>query len=236
VVPRTVLLGGKAAPDYRMAKRIIELAHAVAAVVDRDPAVAGRLRLVFPANFDVSLAERIYPAADLSEQISLAGKEASGTGNMKLALNGAITIGTLDGANVEILERVGEDSFFLFGLTVEEVLARRASGYRPRTEVEDDAELARVLGAIAEGRFSDGDRDRFRPIVEDLLERDPFMVLADFRAYLECVGRALDATRDVEGWTRRSILNTARCGFFSSDRSIRDYCERIWKVSPVRVG
>jgi len=229
VVPRTVLLGGKAAPGYRMAKRIIELAHAVGAVVNDDGDVGGRLRLVFPANFDVSLGERIYPAADLSEQISLAGKEASGTGNMKFALNGAVTIGTLDGANVEILERVGEDNFFLFGMTVEEVRRRRAEGYRPRDEVAADSELRRALGALADGRFSGGDRGRFRPILDDLLERDGFMLLADFRSY------ALAATRDVEGWTRRSILNTARCGFFSSDRSVREYCERIWGVSPVPV-
>ncbi len=235
VVARTVLLGGKAAPGYRAAKLIIRLAHVVAAVVNPDPAVAGRLRLVFPSNFDVSLGERIYPAADLSEQISLAGKEASGTGNMKFVLNGAVTIGTLDGANVEILERVGEDNFFLFGMTVEDVMRRRAEGYDPRTELEADPELRRAVEAVAEGAFSGGDQELFRPLVDGLLERDEYMLLADFRPYVDCLSRALEATRDPEAWTRRSILNTAHCGFFSSDRSIRNYCERIWKATPVPI-
>ncbi len=235
VVPRTVLLGGKAAPGYRAAKLIIRLAHAVAGVVNGDPAVAGRLRVVFPANFDVSLGERIYPAADLSEQISLAGKEASGTGNMKFALNGAVTVGTLDGANIEILQRVGDDNFFLFGMTVDDAMRRRERGYDPRAELEADGDLRRAVDAIADGAFSTGDRELFRPLVASLVEHDSYMVLADFRSYLDCVSRALEATRDQDGWTRRSILNTARSGFFSSDRSIRDYCERIWKAAPIAV-
>ncbi len=154
---------------------------------------------------------------------------------MKFALNGAVTVGTLDGANIEILERVGDDNFFLFGMTVDDVMRRRERGYDPRAELEADGELRRAVDAIADGTFSAGDRELFRPLIGSLVERDEYMVLADFRSYLDCVGRALEATRDPEAWTRRSILNTARCGFFSSDRSIRDYCERIWKAIPVPV-
>ncbi|MCC7370269.1 MAG: glycogen/starch/alpha-glucan phosphorylase [Chloroflexi bacterium] len=235
VVPRTVIFGAKAAPGYRMAKLIVKLINDVAAVVNNDPDVAGRLKVVFLPNFNVSLGERVYPAADLSEQISLAGKEASGTGNMKLALNGALTIGTLDGANIEIRQLVGDENFFLFGLTAEEVAEHKARGYRPRDYVTADRELSLALDQIASGHFSDGDAGLFRPIVDNLLNDDPFMLLADFRSYIETQERAEHAYRDADHWSRMSILNVARCGYFSSDRSIREYCEEIWRVTPIDV-
>ena len=191
---------------------------------------------MFPANFNVSLAERIYPAADISEQISMAGKEASGTGNMKFALNGAVTVGTLDGANVEIRERVGAENFFLFGLTTEEVFETKERGYHPRAYYESNPELRRVIDSIAGGEFSGGDTDLFQPIVDSLLHRDEYLLLADFPSYTECSERAAKAYTDRSVWTRMSILNSARCGFFSSDRSMRQYCDEIWKVKPVRVS
>jgi glycogen phosphorylase len=229
---RTVLFAGKAAPGYRMAKLIIKLIHAVGAEVDRDPAARGRLKVVFVPDYNVKNSGRIFPAADLSEQISTAGKEASGTGNMKLALNGALTIGTLDGANVEIREEVGEENFFLFGLTADEVTAWKRRGYRPRAVYEGDDELREALDQIAGGKFSDGDRSLFLPLVESLLGPDPFMVLADFRAYVDCQRQVEAAYADRQDWTRKSILNTARMGKFSSDRSIREYCDEIWRVGP----
>jgi starch phosphorylase len=235
VVPRTVLLAGKAAPAYTMAKLFIRLCNAMAETIERDPATRGLLRVVFVPDFNVKNAQHIYPAADLSEQISTAGTEASGTGNMKFALNGALTIGTLDGANVEIREAVGADDFFLFGMTTEQVLARRKAGYNPRQEVERDPELAMLLDAIAHGRYAGDHPGLFAPFVKDLIERDPFMVLADFRAYIDCQRRVSRAWTDVTWWTRASIHNAARCGKFSSDRSIREYAERIWKISPVPV-
>jgi len=184
----------------------------------------------------VKNAQRIYPAVDLSEQISTAGKEASGTGNMKFAMNGALTIGTLDGANVEIREAVGEENFFLFGLTASEVedLVRR--GYHPRSFVESDRELAEVLWLIESGHFTPSEPDLFRPYVRSLLEQDPFLVLADFRAYVECQERASQAFRDVDWWTSASILNVARMGRFSSDRSIRDYVREVWHTTPVKLA
>jgi len=236
IVPRTFLFGAKAAPGYRMAKLIIRLIHRVAEVVNQDPAVQGRLRVAFPANFNVSLAERIYPAADLSEQISLAGKEASGTGNMKFALNGAVTIGTLDGANIEIRDLVGAENFFPFGLTTEQVFAAKANGYHPKDYTRHNAELRAVIDAIASGHFSRGDATMFRPIVEHLTLYDEYMLMADFASYIEASERAAAAYRDRETWTRMSILNTARCGYFSSDRTVRQYCEDIWHVQPVEVA
>jgi len=236
VAPRTILLAGKAAPGYRAAKLIIRLAHGVAEAIAADPRVHDRLRVVFVPDFSVKSAQRIYPAADLSEQISTAGMEASGTGNMKFAMNGALTIGTLDGANVEIREAVGPEHFFLFGLTAEEVLTRRRGGYDPRREVEQDPELGRVLELIASGAFSPGDRGLFAPLVDDLLHRDPFFVLADFRAYVDCQRRVDEVWRDPTRWVRSSILNTARTGRFSSDRAIREYAAEIWRLPPVRVG
>jgi starch phosphorylase len=178
----------------------------------------------------------IFPAAELSEQISTAGKEASGTGNMKFAMNGALTIGTLDGANVEIREAVGPENFFLFGLTVEEIRRLRAEGYRPRAVYERDAELRNVLDALSDGTFSRGDASLFRPLVESLLDHDPWLLLADFRSYVECQAEVERAYLDPERWTRMSILNTARMGRFSSDRSIADYCRDIWRVEPVPIA
>jgi len=235
MVPRTFIFGAKAAPGYYMAKLIIKLINAVGAAVNTDPLVAGRLKVAFLPNFNVTLGEVIYPAADLSEQISLAGKEASGTGNMKFALNGALTIGTYDGANIEILERVGAENFFLFGMRVEEVFALRAAGYRPRDHYEGNAELRRAIDQIAKGEFSQGDPTLFAPIVSSLLDRDEFMVLADYQAYVDCQASVEQAYGNVEGWTRSSILNAARCGFFSSDRAMRQYVEDIWKAQPLIV-
>ena len=230
VTPRTFIFGGKAAPGYFMAKLIVKLVNSVAEVVNSDPDVAGRIKVVFLPDFNVTLAQRIYPAAELSEQISTAGKEASGTGNMKFAMNGALTIGTLDGANIEIREEVGEENFFLFGLTAEQVYALKASGYQPRAWYEGSQALREVLDSLVSGRFSRGDRGLFAPLYESLLEHDPFLLLADYQAYVDCQDRVALVYRDEERWTRMSILNTARTGKFSSDRSIRDYCERIWGI------
>ena len=236
LVPRTFLLAGKAAPSYQAAKVIIRLAHALADAARAIPGGTELARVVFVPDFNVKNAQRVYPAADVSEQISTAGKEASGTGNMKLTLNGALTIGTLDGANVEIREAVGADHFFLFGLTAEEVEARRRAGYDPRAVLATDPELAGVLDELVSGRFAPaGERDVFAPLVRTLIERDPYFVLADFRAYVAAQARVAHAWRDVDGWTRASILNTARAGRFSSDRAIREYAERIWRVDPVKV-
>ena len=235
IVPRTFIFGAKAAPGYYMAKLIIKLINAVGAAVNSDPLVADRLKVAFLPNFNVTLGEAIYPAADLSEQISLAGKEASGTGNMKFALNGALTIGTYDGANIEILERVGPENFLLFGLRVEEVFALRGAGYRPREYYEANEPLRRAIDQIASGTFSGGDPTLFAPIVSSLLDRDEFMVLADYQAYVDCQDDVDLAYGNVEAWTRSSIRNAARCGFFSSDRAMRQYAEDIWKVRPLPV-
>ena len=230
IPPRMVLFGAKAAPGYQMAKLIIRLINQVGATIAADPAMAGRLSVVFPANYNVTLAERIIPAADLSEQISMAGKEASGTGNMKLSLNGALTVGTLDGANVEIRELVGEDNFFLFGLTEDEVVARKAAGYNPGMVYREDEELRAVIDEIASGYYSPpGEPELFRPIVETLLMRDEYLVLADYRAYIDAQERVDALWGDKAAWTAMSIRNTARTGFFSSDRAMRDYFDRIWK-------
>ena len=232
--PRTFIFGAKAAPGYAMAKRVIHLINAVGSVVNNDPRLDGRLKVVFPPNYNVTLAERVIPAADLSEQISLAGKEASGTGNMKFALNGALTIGTDDGANVEIRELVGDDNFFLFGMSEPEVEELWAAGYRPGEFAQADDELRRALDLIASGAFSDGDRSTFEPVVSNLLYDDRFMVLADYTAYIAAQERVDAAYADHDGWTRSAILNVARTGFFSSDRSIRDYIDRIWHTQPAR--
>jgi starch phosphorylase len=230
---RTVIFGGKAAPGYRMAKLIIKLINAVAAAVNQDPVVSQALKVVFLPDFNVKTSHHVYPAADLSEQISTAGKEASGTGNMKFAMNGALTIGTLDGANVEIRDAVGHENFFLFGLTAEEVERRKAEGYAPRSIYESNPELREAIDLIDSGFFSDGDRGLFRPLVESLLTRDDYMLLADYQAYVDCQQRASDAYVDRSNWTRMSILNSARVGRFSSDRSIGEYCRDIWKVRPI---
>jgi starch phosphorylase len=233
-VPRTVIFGGKAAPGYRIAKSIIRLITGVASVVNRDEQTAGLLQVVFLPDFNVTLGQHVYPAADLSEQISTAGKEASGTGNMKFSLNGALTIGTLDGANVEIRDAVGHENFFLFGLTAGEVNDAKARGYRPRDVYESNPELRETLDLVADGAFSDGDRERFRPLVDSLLDRDDYMLLADFQAYVDCQDRVSAAFGDRRRWTEMSILNGARAGRFSSDRSIRDYCRDIWNVEVPR--
>jgi glycogen phosphorylase len=236
VTPRTVLFGGKAAPGYRMAKLIIKLINSVAAVIHQDPKVSELLKVVFVPDFNVKNGQRVYPAADLSEQISTAGKEASGTGNMKFSMNGALTIGTLDGANVEIRDAVGPENFFLFGLTAEEVTKRKAEGYSPRAIYEANPALREALDLIASGFFSNGDRELFRPLVESLLNHDDYMLLADYQSYVDCQQQVSEAYRDQKNWTRMSILNSARVGRFSSDRSIREYCRDIWNVSPIEAG
>ncbi len=236
VTPRTVIFGGKAAPGYFMAKLIIKLINSVAAVVNADPKVAGRLRVVFWPDYNVKNSQLIFPSADLSEQISTAGMEASGTGNMKFALNGALTIGTLDGANVEIREEVGSENFFLFGLTAEEVMAVKARGYRSKGIYESNAELREALDDIASGRFSQGDANLFRPFVDSLLYHDTFLALADYQSYIDCQDAVAAAYRDRERWTRMSILTVARMGKFSSDRAIQEYCDGIWKVKPLAVS
>jgi starch phosphorylase len=200
--------------------------------VNTDPVVRDRLKVVFFPDFNVKNAHFIYPAADLSEQISTAGKEASGTGNMKFSLNGALTIGTLDGANVEIREEVGAENFFLFGLTASEVAEVKARGYRPRDHYEQNAKLREIIDFIAGEALGHGDAELFRPIVENLLDHDPFLLLADYQAYIDAQDRVSALWCDTAAWTRQSILNSARMGKFSSDRSIRDYCERVWKVQP----
>ena len=233
VQPRTAVFGAKAAPGYAMAKRIIHLINAVGSVVNSDPRLEGRLKVVFPPNYNVTLAERVIPAADLSEQISLAGLEASGTGNMKFALNGALTIGTDDGANVEIRRLVGDENFFLFGMSEPEVSEMTARGYRPGDFYQADAGLRRAIDLIASGAFSCRDRSVFEPIVSNLLYEDRFMVLADYASYVAAQGRVDAAYANQETWTRSAILNVARTGFFSSDRSIRDYIDRIWHTPPL---
>jgi glycogen phosphorylase len=235
MTPRTVMFGGKAAPSYRMAKLMIKLINAIGEVVNRDPVTRDRLRVVFIPDFNVKVGQRIYPAADLSEQISTAGMEASGTGNMKFAMNGALTIGTLDGANIEIREEVGAENFFLFGLSAQEVQALKSNGYRPEAFYQANETLKAVLDFIADGYFSHGDRDLFRPLVDQLKLNDPFLVLADYQSYVDCQDQIAQVYRDPELWSRMSILNTARMGKFSSDRAIQEYCEEIWKIKSVPI-
>jgi starch phosphorylase len=235
IAPRCFIFGGKAAPGYRMAKLMIRLITGVAAIVNDDPLIRGKLKVVFFPDFNVKNAHAIYPAADLSEQISTAGKEASGTGNMKFTLNGALTIGTLDGANVEIREEVGADNFFLFGLTTEQVNSLHAQGYSPRDCYERDAELREALDLIASGAFSGGDTEMFRPLFNHLLYHDTYLLLADYRSYVDKQAEVDLAFRDTTRWTHMSILNTARSGKFSSDRSIGEYCSAIWHTAPIPI-
>ena len=231
VHPRTVIFAGKAAPGYERAKQIIRLVNDVAAVINRDPDVKGLLKVVFLPNYSVSLAEVIIPAADLSEQISTAGMEASGTGNMKFAMNGALTIGTLDGANVEIRDAVGPENLFVFGLTVEQVAVKKSEGYDPRTFVAGDEDLRGVLAAIGSALpFAGGEASRYLPIVSSLLERDEFLLLADFASYRDTHLAAEALYRDEDAWTRKAILNVARMGSFSSDVTIADYASDIWRI------
>jgi glycogen phosphorylase len=236
IPPRAFIFGGKSAPGYTMAKLIIKLINAVAETVNADPEVNSRIKVAFVPNFNVQSAQLIYPAADLSEQISTAGKEASGTGNMKFMINGALTVGTLDGANVEIREEAGDENFFLFGLTVPDVERVLSGGYRPSRYIEDNEELGEVLGLIADGRFSRGDTEVFRPLIDNLTHHDTFLVMADYADYITCQQQVSDTWRDAEAWTRKSILNSARSGKFSSDRAIAEYCDEIWNVQPVRVS
>jgi starch phosphorylase len=233
---RTFIFGAKAAPGYFMAKLIIKLINSVAEVVNNDPVVKDRLKVVFFPDFNVKNAQHIYPAADLSEQISTAGLEASGTGNMKFSMNGALTIGTLDGANVEIREEVGTENFFLFGLDAAQVQDIKIRGYHPHQIYENNTVLREVLDFIASGSLAGGDSKLFSPIVENLLYQDQFLVLADYQAYIDCQEQVSNLWRDQPNWTRKSILNVARMGKFSSDRSIREYCEHVWNVKPVIVG
>ena len=236
VTPRTFIFGGKAAPGYYMAKLIIRLINAVGEVINADPDVAGRLKVVFLPNFSVKLGQSVYPAADLSEQISTAGKEASGTGNMKFSMNGALTIGTLDGANVEIREEVGSENFFLFGLNAEQVTRTLAGGYRPREVYDSNAELKGVLDLISSGLFAHGDTGAFAPLVDHLLWHDSYLLLADYASYISCQENVGRCYGDSARWTRMSILNVARIGKFSSDRTIDEYCRDIWRVKATPVS
>jgi starch phosphorylase len=235
VTPRTFLFGGKAAPGYYMAKLIIKLINSIADVVNNDPDTRDRLKVVFLKDYNVKFAQRVYPAADLSEQISTAGKEASGTGNMKFSMNGALTIGTLDGANIEIRDAVGAENFFLFGLTAQEVLAKKAAGYNPWDYYNSNPELKLTIDRLSSGFFSHGDPNLFKPLLDSLLYHDDYLLFADYQSYVECQDRVSQAYQDQDHWTRMSILNVARMGKFSSDRSIRDYLQNIWKALPVKV-
>ncbi len=233
--PRTFMFGGKAAPGYVTAKLIIKLINAVGEVVNNDASIDGKLKVVFLPDYNVKFAQHVYPAADLSEQISTAGKEASGTGNMKLSMSGALTIGTLDGANIEIREEVGEDNFFLFGLTADQIYSMKAHGYRPLDFYESNRDLREVLDDLERGAFSNGDPNLFRPLVDSLKYHDPFFLLADFQSYIDCQARVDQAFSEQDHWTKMSILNVANMGKFSSDRSIREYCKDIWNTEAVKI-
>jgi glycogen phosphorylase len=236
IQPRTFIFGGKAAPGYHLAKLIIKLINAVGDVVNRDAGIRDQIKIVYLPNFNVGNGQRVYPCADLSEQISTAGKEASGTGNMKFTMNGALTIGTLDGANIEIRDEVGADNFFLFGLTTDEVAAVWRHGYRPFEYYDNSPELRDVIDLIRHGFFSRGDTDLFRPFVDRLLHQDPYLALADYQSYRDCQQLVATHYADRERWTRMAILNSARSGLFSSDRTIREYCRDIWHASPVPIS
>jgi starch phosphorylase len=235
IVPRTFIFGGKAAPGYHAAKLIIKLINSVGEVVNNDPAVRDRLKVVFFPDFNVTNAQSIYPAADLSEQISTAGKEASGTGNMKFSMNGALTIGTLDGANVEIREEVGEENFFLFGLTSSQVEDAKRSGYDPHFIYDYNRELHEVIDLINSGCFPRCDPNLFKSLTDKLLWDDPFMLMADYPLYVACQELVSKTWTNTSRWSRMAVLNIARMGKFSSDRSIQDYCEQIWRVKPFRI-
>ncbi len=235
IAPRTVIFGGKAAPGYYMAKLMIRFINGIAEIINADPDMEGRLRVIFLPDYNVKLGEQVYPATDLSEQISTAGMEASGTGNMKFAMNGALTIGTLDGANVEIRERVGAENFFLFGKTESEIMKLNQSGYRPKEIIQSLPELSETLRLIEIGHFSNGDSELFKPLLNSLMGTDPFFVMADFADYLRAQDSVSRAWTNRNHWNRMSLLNTARSGFFSSDRSIQEYCKTIWNVEPFPV-
>lgn len=233
ITPRTVFFGAKAAPGYYLAKMTIELINNVSRVISSDPAVKGKLAVHMLPNYNIEMAQNLIPATELDEQISQAGKEASGTGNMKFALNGALTVGTLDGANVEIRERVGADNFFLFGMTVDEVEAQYANGYNPAKYYEADPRLKQAIDLVADGTFSNGDRNAYSPLVADWLTKDWFMTLADFSAYMDIQSEIEALYADELEWNRKALLNVANSGYFSSDRSMEDYLERIWHTAPL---
>ena len=233
--PRTVIFGGKAAPGYFMAKLMIRFINGIADVVNSDPDMEGLLRVVFLPDYNVKLGEIVYPATDLSEQISTAGKEASGTGNMKFAMNGALTIGTLDGANVELRDLVKKENFFLFGKTESEIMNLKNNGYSPKTFINKCPELEEAIRLIEIGHFSNGDKELFKPLLNSLTGHDPFFVMADFEDYLNKQDSVSNCWNNKKAWNKMALLNTARSGYFSSDRSIREYCESIWKVSPMPV-
>jgi starch phosphorylase len=234
-VPRTIIFGGKAAPAYYMAKLVIKLINSVADAVNNDKLIGDRLKVVFIKNYSVSLAERIIPASELSEQISTAGFEASGTGNMKFALNGALTIGTMDGANVEIREEVGADNIFIFGLLADEVMKIKSNGYDPREIYKKDAELKRVIDMLSNDYFNRKEPGIFKPLVDALLNVDYYCLLADYRSYIKTQEKVSKLYKDLDKWTQKSILNVARIGKFSSDRSVQEYAKYIWKVKPVKL-
>ena len=236
ITPRTFIFSGKAAPGYHMAKLMIKLITAVGDMANKDPDLRNQIKVIFLPNYNVTNSQRIYPASDLSEQISTAGFEASGTGNMKFAMNGALTIGTLDGANVEIRDAVGAENFFLFGLTADEVVALKAEGYTPYSYYQRHPMLKDAIDLIGSGHFSHGDASLFKPLLDKLLYQDPFMLLADYQAYIDCQKQVSQAYSETDSWTRMAILNSVRMGGFSSDRSISEYCSEIWKVSPFPVG
>ena len=235
ITPRTFIFGGKASPGYFMANLIIKLINSIAEVVNNDPEIAGRIKIVFLPDFNVKNGQRIYPAADLSEQISTAGREASGIGNMKFSMNGALTIGTLDGANIEIREEVGADNFFIFGSTAEEVRNLKSRGYNPMGYYEDNPDLKEAIDLIGSGFFTKKDISLFKPLVDSLVCRDEHMVLADYQSYIDCQDRAGSAFKDRKKWTKMSILTVARMGKFSSDRSVREYNEKIWHAAPLKI-
>jgi starch phosphorylase len=235
LAPRTFIFGGKAAPGYHIAKLIIKLINSVGDVVNNDPDVKDRLKVVFFPDFNVTNAQHIYPAADLSEQISTAGKEASGTGNMKFSMNGALTIGTLDGANIEIREEVGDENFFLFGLTASQVDDARRNAYDPHFIYDHNDELREVINLINSGFFSKGDANLFKPITDKLLWHDPFMLMADYPLYVACQDIVANTWKNPITWNSMAIKNVARMGKFSSDRSIQDYCDKIWRVKPFKI-
>jgi len=234
-VPRTIIFGGKAAPCYFMVKLMIRFFNGIADVVNSDPDMDGLLRVVFLPDYNVKLGEIVYPATDLSEQISTAGKEASGTGNMKFAMNGALTIGTLDGANVELRDLVKKENFFLFGKTESEIMDLKNNNYSPKTFINQSSELQEVIRLIQSGHFSNGDKELFKPLLNSLTGHDPFFVMADFEDYLNKQDVVSECWNNKKSWNKMALLNTARSGYFSSDRSIREYCKSIWKVSPMPV-
>ena len=235
IVPRTIIIGGKAAPGYVMAKNVIKCINNVARAIDTDPAMDGKLQLIFYPDYNVSAMEIICPAADLSEQISTAGKEASGTGNMKFMMNGAVTIGTLDGANVEIREAVGEENFFLFGLTVDKIAEMRGR-YDPQSIINADEDFSRVISLFDSGHFSRFEAGALDAVIQSIREpADPWMTAADFRSFVDAQDRAAATYRDVEAWTRMSILNSASSGRFSTDRTMRDYNDEIWRLEPIEL-